>query len=72
MTTDPLSREARIMILAHGLTIAEYVLRHFPDGRWQGDRCGCPDDRCTGHHHDANDRCSCIEVLAVEALEADA
>lgn len=63
MKLDP---EARETIRAAGLSIPAYIRRHFPDGRWQGDICGCPDDRCVGHHHDASDPCGCIAVLVAE------
>lgn len=58
--------EARETIRAAGLTIPEYVRRHFPDGHWLGDSCGCPDDRCAGHHHAEDDPCGCVAVLAAE------
>jgi len=36
------------------------------NGKWYGDRCGCPDDRCAGYHHskgvDAWD-CGCLDAL---------
>lgn len=63
MSARALSRDAHVAILAYGLTISEYVRRHFPNGQWQGDRCGCPDDRCTGNHHDKGDECGCLMAL---------
>jgi hypothetical protein len=36
---------------------------YFPDGRWGGDACGCPDDRCINHHHDGAEECGCLKVL---------
>jgi hypothetical protein len=42
-------------------TIAGYTRHFFPDGKWHGDRCGCPDDRCIGFHHDNEDDCGCLE-----------
>ncbi len=42
-------------------TIAGYIRHHYPDGKWQGDRCGCPDDRCIGYHHFNEDDCGCLE-----------
>ncbi|MBB2956768.1 hypothetical protein [Pseudoclavibacter helvolus] len=35
---------------------------------WRGDACGCPDDRCAGHHHDTTETCGCLEVLIRHAL----
>jgi hypothetical protein len=43
------------------VTIAGYTRHFFPDGEWHGDRCGCPDDRCVGFHHDNEDDCGCLE-----------
>jgi hypothetical protein len=34
---------------------------------WLGDACGCPDDRCTGYHHDENEECGCLKALLAEA-----
>jgi hypothetical protein len=43
---------------------AEWAHEHFTDGRWHGDACGCPDDRCmNGYHHDADEDCGCLPVL---------
>lgn len=47
------------------VTIVGYVRRHF-DGRWGGDACGCPDDRCIGYHHDETDDCGCLPALLDE------
>lgn len=49
------------------LTIAGYIRRHFPDGVWGGDTCGCSDDRCRGYHHSERDEdCGCLPVLWAE------
>jgi len=61
-----LSAAAREQIRESGLTIAGYTRHHFPDGHWGGDACGCPDDRCAGHHHDDSDDCGCLPVLIRE------
>lgn len=37
---------------------------------WHGDACGCLDDRCAGHHHDAQDDCGCLPAL-VDWFRAD-
>lgn len=63
---NPLGREARETIRSYGVTVAAYVQAQFPDGRWSGDRCGCPDDRCAGHHHEAGTECGCLRVLVEE------
>lgn len=36
------------------------------DPEWGGDECGCPDDRCIGHHHLADEPCMCIRALLSE------
>lgn len=47
-----------------GVTQAEWCRRNgYPPGRWGGDLCGCPDDRCIGYHHDENDDCGCLPAL---------
>lgn len=48
-----------------GLSRKKYVDEYGIKGRWWGDRCGCPDDRCMdGHHHDPHEECGCLTVLA--------
>lgn len=37
---------------------------------WRGDACGCPDDRCIGHHHEADVECPCLESLIRNPLPA--
>lgn len=39
--------EARATLAEHGVTVADYYRLY-----GQGDRCGCPDDRCIGYHHE--------------------
>ncbi len=41
---------------------------------WGGDECGCPDDRCIGHHHGADEPCGCLRALVpdYETMEAEA
>ena len=41
---------------------------YMPDGRWCGDTCGCPDDRCIGFHHDSPADCGCLPVLLDDYL----
>lgn len=44
-------------------TVAEYISYEFPGStEWRGDACGCTDDRCTGHHHSAEERCGCLDA----------
>ncbi len=58
-----LSRDARTVIRDRGANVRDYVKQWAPDGQWVGDRCGCPDDRCIGHHHDEHDECGCLRSL---------
>jgi hypothetical protein len=52
-------------------TIAGYIRWNgYSDGKWGGDRCGCPDDRCIGFHHDDENDCGCLEVLLGEYVDA--
>lgn len=45
------------------------VRRVARDGQWHGDSCGCRDDRCIGHHHEAGEECGCLPVLIVDYLK---
>jgi hypothetical protein len=40
----------------------------YADGKWGGDRCGCLDDRCIGHHHDGEHGCSCLDTMLDDAV----
>lgn len=51
---------------AAGVTPSVWARAHFADGRWHGDACGCPDDRCTGRHHDTDEPCRCITALIAD------
>lgn len=52
------------------VTIAGYIRHCFTDGKWHGDSCGCPDDRCRGYHHDEHAECGCFEVVLREYVRA--
>ncbi len=67
-----LSKSARADIRDSGLTIAGYIRHHMGGDSWHGDRCGCPDDRCIGYHHDGPYDCGCLPVCIDLALEARA
>lgn len=43
----------------------------FPGGRWSGDACGCPDDRCRGYHHARSEDCGCLRALLADYLRGD-
>ena len=58
-----LNRAAREELRAAGVSEVEWTRRFFPGSGWGGDVCGCPDDRCIGFHHDADDECGCLLSL---------
>ncbi|MEV0065405.1 MULTISPECIES: hypothetical protein [unclassified Amycolatopsis] len=59
-----LNEHAREQLRAAGVSPTEWARRnYFMDGQWHGDACGCPDDRCIGYHHDAEDDCGCLPAL---------
>lgn len=62
-----LGTDARGALTAAGITPREWITEWSADGVWHGDTCGCPDDRCIGHHHATDDACGCLEVLLAEA-----
>ena len=43
----------------------------YSDGRWFGDDCGCPDDRCIGYHHDEGEECGCLRTLLADYLNGE-
>jgi hypothetical protein len=63
-----LNEAAKAALLAAGVSQAEWVRANSADGRWPGDACGCPDDRCTGFHHDEDEECGCLRTLLAEYL----
>jgi hypothetical protein len=65
-----LSYQARGAIKDEGVTIAGYVRHWFTDGKWHGDSCGCPDDRCIGFHHGGPHDCGCLAVTLGEYVRA--
>lgn len=64
-----LNEDARAALRCAGISEAAWA-RHndYKTGRWGGDVCGCPDDRCIGYHHDAQDDCQCLLTLLADAL----
>jgi hypothetical protein len=65
-----LDLDARQVLQSAGISRADYARSWFADGRWHGDTCGCPDDRCIGHHHDADEPCGCIRSIVDERKNA--
>ena len=64
-----LNEEAREFLDGRGISVREWA-KHWQDGdpEWHGDACGCPDDRCIGHHHEAGEQCGCIRSLVRDYL----
>ncbi|TQO19653.1 hypothetical protein FB472_1224 [Rhodoglobus vestalii] len=60
-----LTSEARATLRNAGFTSSQWARLHGYSGAtdWRGDVCGCTDDRCIGHHHDATDACGCLPAL---------
>ena len=59
-----LNATAKATLRACGVSQAGWARRnYFSDGKWGGDACGCPDDRCIGYHHDDPDDCGCLRAL---------
>lgn len=61
-----LNATAKATLRSYGVSQAALARRYFADGRWHGDACGCPDDRCIGHHHDGPDDCGCLPAVLDE------
>lgn len=68
-----LTRDAKSEIMAAGLTLRAYARSmqwaDNAEGRWYGDACGCPDDRCIGYHHEEGENCGCLTSLLARALD---
>jgi hypothetical protein len=58
-----LNEAARLQLRDAGISQAEWARRFYTDGKWYGDSCGCPDDRCIGYHHDGPEDCGCLPAL---------
>lgn len=63
-----LNYAARETLQLAGLTSRQWAQRHgyASAAEWRGDECGCPDDRCIGYHHDAEEECGCLPALINE------
>ena len=62
-----LNATAKATLKDYGVSQAGWARRnYYSDGKWHGDACGCPDDRCIGYHHDGPDDCGCLRVLLAE------
>lgn len=63
-----LNADARDQLQRAGISQAAWARQLFADGRWHGDACGCPDDRCIGYHHDECDECGCLRALLASRI----
>jgi len=64
-----MTQEAVSTLQAAGVTRREYAEHYFGGGAsWAGDVCGCPDDRCAGHHHEVSAACPCLPASIAEVL----
>ena len=62
-----LNDDAKAALRDAGLSQAGWARANFfDDGRWHGDACGCPDDRCIGYHHDEGEECGCLWALLTQ------
>lgn len=66
-----LNLDARRVLRDADVTASAYIRSWSADGIWRGDACGCPDDRCIGHHHEPDDPCGCIRVILTERNAPD-
>jgi hypothetical protein len=65
-----LTRDARTTLRLAGISEKQYSQFHFRTDTWQGDACGCPDDRCRdGHHHELDDECGCLPASIGHYIE---
>lgn len=67
-----LNEDARGALQSAEVSQAAWIRHHFGADvkTWHGDSCGCPDDRCIGFHHDAQDDCSCLTALLADYRKA--
>lgn len=64
-----LNAAARTAIRDAGFTRAEWLrMWGYGSGTWGGDRCGCFDNRCIGHHHEGAEGCGCLETMIGDAV----
>ena len=68
-----LNQDAKIVLRDAGVSQATWARANFmADGKWCGDACGSPDDRCKdGYHHFPDDECGCLRVLLEQYLRGE-
>lgn len=69
-TITRLNAAARATLRANGIGLTAWYRYHFGTNKWHGDACGCPNDRCIGYHHAANEECGCLPRIIENAREA--
>jgi len=70
MTTTKITQAVRNDLKGAGLSLVRYSRLTTGAAAWSGDVCGCPDDRCVGHHHEEWEECGCFRTLLADALHA--
>jgi hypothetical protein len=68
-----LNQAAKAVLRDAGVSQAAWARANWSqDGRWHGDACGCPDDRCKdGYHHMPDEECGCLRVLLGQYLKGE-
>jgi len=68
-----LNEDAKIVLRDAGVSQAAWARANYmADGKWTGDACGCPDNRCKdGYHHYPGDECGCLRVLLEQYLAGE-
>jgi hypothetical protein len=68
-----LNDTARATLRDAGVSPAVWARANFEvSGKWSGDVCGCPDQRCAnGFHHMGEDDCGCLGVLLDQYLAGE-
>lgn len=61
-----LNEAALATLTGYGVSPEQWFTHHGHNGEWFGDACGCPDDRCVGHHHAVDEYCGCLRALLNE------
>ncbi|WGP08110.1 hypothetical protein [Brevibacterium oceani] len=65
-----LNEEARQHLEVAEISVAAWARRHSGSSAWSGDKCGCPDGRCIGYHHEVSEPCQCLPTL-IRAYETE-
>jgi hypothetical protein len=68
-----LNASAKAALRDAGVSQAEWARANWSaDGKWHGDSCGCPDDRCKdGYHHEPHEDCGCLETLLARYVASE-